>query len=135
MTAKPFGVGSSVWVFNENRRVYAKGLGDGHLWSSSAPIWREHWEPLLVVGETRVSWIIGHSLKYPDVERKISKRDLADGKVIGVLTSAADLDAACFVHDHGRKIADRVARISGGRKAAETLRQIAALVGYEPEGA
>ena len=123
-------IGSTVWIFDAERRVYAKEkMSPGKLWYSGAPIWREHWRPTAIVGETRVSWILGH-----DQGKKISKRDLAAGTVRGALTSEADLDAACYVHEHASKIGDRVGRISGGQKAAEALRQIAALVGYDDGG-
>lgn len=120
----PLAVGSTLWIFDANRRVYPKEkLPPGKLWSSGPPIWREHWMPKVIVGETRVSWILGH-----DQGRKISKRDLAAGKVRGVLTSERDLDAACYVNEHAHAVADRVSRLSGGEQAAEVLRQIAALV-------
>lgn len=126
MSAQPaFGVGSTVWIFDESRCVYHCGP-DGRL--SIGPIWREHWRPVTITGETRVSWIVG------PYGRKVGKRDLAAGKVSGVITSEADLDAACYVHEHAGKIGDRVMRISGGRQAAGVLRQIAALVGYDDGG-
>lgn len=122
----PLAVGSTLWIFDENRRVYAKEkLPPGKLWPSGPPIWREHWRLTVIVGETRVSWILGH-----DQGRKISKRDLAAGTVRGVLTSERDLDAACYVNEHAHKIAERVERLVGGEQAAAVLRQIAALVGY-----
>lgn len=127
MTAT-IGVGSTVWVFDENRRVYPKEkLPPGKLWPSGPPIWREHWRPTAIKGETRVSWILENG-------RKVNKRDLADGKVRGVLTSEADLDAACYVNQHAREVGERVQRLAGGQKAAEVLRQIAALVGYDDGG-
>jgi hypothetical protein len=118
------GVGSTVWLFDENRRVYPDGP-DGRRSFGSRLIWREHWRPTKIVGETRVSWILGHSHG-----RKISKRDLAAGTVRGVLTNEADLDAACYVNEHAHAVSERVRRLAGGRKAAEVLRRIAALVGY-----
>jgi hypothetical protein len=55
----------------------------------------------------------------------------------GVLTSEADVDAACYVQKHASPVAERVMRIptassGAGAKAAEVLKQIAFLVGYEP---
>jgi hypothetical protein len=124
-------IGSTVWIFDENRRVYPdKKLPKGQLWPSSAPIWREHWRPCVIVGETRVSWLVGHT-KDDTYPRKINKKDLAAGSVRCVLTSEVDIDAACYVHDHAYKIGSRVQHIAGGFAAAETLRKIAALVGYE----
>jgi hypothetical protein len=117
------GVGSTVWIFDENRRVYPDGP-DGRRSFGTRPIWREHWRPTMILSETRVSWCL-------EGRRKISKRGLAASTVRGVLTSEADLDAACYVHEHASKISDRVGRISGGRQAAGMLRQIAALVGYD----
>jgi len=115
-------VGSTIWIFDENRRVYPDGP-DGRRSFGSRAIWREHWRQTVITGETRVSWL-HHG-------RKISKRDLAAGKVRGVLTSEADLDAACYVNEHAHKIAERVQRLAGGEQAATVLRQIAALVGYD----
>lgn len=43
-------IGSTVWRFNSNRRVYSQG--------KSGPVWREHWDPLVVVGETSRSWLV-----------------------------------------------------------------------------
>ena len=124
----PLAVGSTLWIFDQNRRVYAKEkLPPGKLWPSGPPIWREHWRPCVITGETRVSWVVdGH----PSTAGKISKRDLAAGTLRGVLTSEADLDAACYVNEHAHKIAERVQRLAGGEQAAAVLRQIATLVGY-----
>jgi hypothetical protein len=130
VTATELAIGSTVWIFDPDRRVYAEKPKKGNLWYSGAPIWREHWRPCVIMGETRVSWLVGHT-KDDTYPRKINKRDLAAGKAHGVLTSEADLDAACYVHEHAHKIGERVQRISGGLAAAETLRKIAALVGYE----
>ncbi len=121
-------VGSPIWIFDANHRVYPR---DGGMHSS--PIWREHWRKHVIVGETRVSWLVGRHPKdgWP---AKINKRKLANGELKnGALASKADVDAECFVHDHAYMIGQAVQRLSGGIRAAETLRQIAALVGYEAE--
>ncbi|TXH56937.1 MAG: hypothetical protein E6Q97_05490 [Desulfurellales bacterium] len=49
-------VGMRVWSFNQNRRIYQR---DASGKAVGGPIWREHWEPLVVVGETKVSWLVG----------------------------------------------------------------------------
>lgn len=48
-------IGSKLWMFDENRRVYAKTENK----FAGRTIWREHWRPMKVVGETRVSWLVG----------------------------------------------------------------------------
>jgi len=124
----PLAVGSTLWIFDENRRVYPKEkLPNGQM-CSFGPIWREHWQATVITGETRVSWLV----RGPNSRAgKISKRDLAAGTMRGVLSSERDLDAACVVQQHAYKIGQRVQRMAGGVAAEHVLRQIAALVGYE----
>jgi hypothetical protein len=132
-----FGVGSKVWVFDLNHRVYAdKKIAKGQLWYSGAPIWREHWVPKVITGETSRSWLVStyEGDRFPT---KLSKAELANGTLHGVLTSQADVDAACYVNKHAFSIAERVQRLptigpGAGVKTAEVLKQIAVLVGYEP---
>lgn len=110
---------SHVWVYDSNRRIYrdltAEERAAGRIWSSGPPIWREHWRKRKVEGETRQSWILEHGSKV--------RKDSLD-----VVTSEAALDDRCLVNDHAHKIGDAVARLTN----AETLRAIAALVGYQP---
>jgi len=133
MSLTTIGIGSTIWIFDQNRRVYSKEpLKKGQLWPSGPPIWREHWRPCQITGETSRSWLVGPGRT--DV-RKISKRDLAAGEVRGVLTSEAELDAACFVQEHAREIGERVRQLSAEKaamKTADVLKQIARLIGYEP---
>lgn len=43
-------IGDTLYRFDGNRRVYVDGKG--------GPIYREHFEPLKIVGENKVSWIL-----------------------------------------------------------------------------
>jgi len=106
-----------VWVFDVNHRVY-RDLTDadraaGRFYASGPPIYREHWRKRKVTGQTRLSWLLEHGAKI----RKDSK---------DVMTSEAELDDRCFVHDHAYLIAERVRQTTD----AATLRFIAAAVGY-----
>lgn len=87
--------------------------------SYGSPIYREHWKKHEVVGETRVSWI----LRFGD---KVPKKGANPRRVC---FSEKELDDNCFLHAHASKIGELVARIED----AETLRKIAAMVGYTPE--
>lgn len=49
-------VGMRLWEFDDCRRVYRK---DASGRSVGSPIWREHWKEVFIVGETRVSWLVG----------------------------------------------------------------------------
>ncbi len=47
---KPLGIGSTVWIYDENRKVYRRGekgqpTGD--------PIYREFWVERMIVGQIR----------------------------------------------------------------------------------
>ena len=121
-------VGSTLWVFDENRRVYP-ARPDGRQRLAAVPIWREHWRPRKITGETRVSWLLA-AYDGDSHPQKISKRDLAAGMVRGVRRSERDLDAACFVNEHARKIGEQVQRLSGGEPEERVLREIAQLIGY-----
>lgn len=112
-------IGSTVWVFDQNRRVYARDA-KGH--ATGAPIWREHWVPQKVVGENRMSWITDHRMKVP-------KRGGA-----GFALSAEELEDACWEHEHRYKILRKLeisehhARPSD---SAEWLRKVAKFCNYE----
>lgn len=108
------GIGSTIWRWNENRRVYAKST-DGR--SLGAPIYRHHWEPHTIEGETSRSWVTG-----PKWEgAKAPKR----GPHPGWCYSEAELDLACWVADHRYQIMEKV------RMAEPTqLLEVARALGY-----
>lgn len=103
--------GGTIWVFDENRRVYSET-------DRGAPIWREHWRPCKVTGETSRSWLIAPYGKVP--KRGADPRKFA--------FSQADIDEQAYVHDHVYKISECVRRLT----RAATLREVAVLVGYKP---
>ena len=54
----PLQVGDTIWYFDTNRRVYPPPE-PGRIWASGGPIWREHWRPVQITGETSRSWVLG----------------------------------------------------------------------------
>lgn len=110
------GIGSTVWVFDINRRKYRE-RGPGERFASGPPIWREHWVPQVIVGETSRSWI----LEYGD---KVPKKG-ADPQVVSF--SRTDIDRAAYVNDNSHLIAHAV----GNLKDYELLRRVADLIGHE----
>lgn len=101
---------ATVWIFDENRRVYARNGG-----CSGGPIYREHWYEQAVVGQTRRSWILRHGRKVP----KTGGRGFAFTK--------AEVDDDVFCHDHIHAICERLRNVD-----ATTLRKVAELIGYNP---
>lgn len=117
-------IGDSIWYFDENYRVYPP-KEPGRLYSGSGPIWREHWREIKVVGETSKSWIVGYD------KAKISKKDVEAGTVNHHkwALSQAQIDDLEWVQRHRYKIS----RHLDGIYDPGTLRQVAALIGYEAE--
>lgn len=106
------GVGSPVWIFDQNRRVYRNG--------QHGPIWREHWRPETVIGETSRSWIAGKGWN----EIKIPKKGWNPRTVC---FSEAEIEKLAFVVDHSIRISDAVRRLDD----YDTLKKIAEIIGYE----
>jgi hypothetical protein len=106
------GIGSRVWLWNENRRVYGPDRG--------SPIWREKWEPHTVVAETSRSWVTNHGAK-------IAKNRPADR---WLAWSEEDIERRAYIANHRHKIADRIGGIGACDLTVEQLSEIARIVGY-----
>lgn len=50
-------IGDTIWFFNQNRRKYND--------AQSGSIWRYHWEPQKITGETSRSWLTNRRRKAP----------------------------------------------------------------------
>lgn len=112
-------IGDSVWVFDENRRVYTKPA-NGKIYSSGPPIWREHWRQMWIIGETNRSWILGwvknSMLQSKSKNMAVDKKGLTagtarcmiGGKGRAVLRYAIDVERAAWVYDHRHTVAERV---------------------------
>ena len=102
-------VGDTLYMFDGNRRKYAPG--------NSGPIYREHFYPVVVVGETPRSWLVGPEWG----QVKVSKKD-----PWSVLFTAEMVNDAVWMNEHRHRIASRV----GSIRDMDVLRKIAAIVGY-----
>lgn len=108
-------IGDTIWIFDQNRRVYPKGGGIG-----KGPIWREHWRPEQIIGETKRSWLVGSEWRPIKVDKKEPRQRVA--------FSQEEIDLHEFVECHGHRIADAIGRI----RDYATLKRIADLIGYKP---
>jgi hypothetical protein len=108
-------IGDTLYKFDVNRRVYPKPE-PGRAFSSGGPIYREHFMPLKIVGENKVSWVLEWNVKAPkkDADR-IQKRIL----------TAAEVDDDCWANDHRHRIRDLLQHCS-----VEHLREVARILGY-----
>lgn len=95
-------IGMKVWRFDQNRRVYRR---DANGRAVGGPIWREHWEPLEIIGETSRSWLIGRPGWKPHAADKCAKAKWPGPYA----TSEDDIDRAAFVEGR-HALAERVHR-------------------------
>lgn len=64
-------VGDRIWRFDINRRIYRR---DENNRATGGPIYREHFNPEIITGETNLSWLIQRS--DGSVLAKINKKTL-----------------------------------------------------------
>lgn len=107
-------VGDIVYNFDGNRRVYEKGLSGG-------PIYKHHFKPYTIVGETKVSWLIGPHKAKANKKTLSSSTQYADR---GYFTKSG-MDADIWFNEHRYKIVREVERAG-----LDQLREIARIVGY-----
>lgn len=113
-------IGQTVWVFNENHRVYAP-KEPGKLYASGGPIYREHWQPETITSETPRLWVTNRGTKFP-------KKD-PNNEYRGICRSKEELEDKIFLHDHNFHIGKAVGECHDIAK----LKEIAKLIGYDEE--
>lgn len=116
-------VGMKVWTFDQSHRVYAR---DAKGKAIGGPIWREHWVPLEIVGETSRSWLVGHewARKNPERATKIAKAAWPANLAV----SQEDIDRRAFVETrHG------LARTVENCRDYDTLKTIEAALAGQPK--
>jgi hypothetical protein len=113
------GIGSTVWVFDHNYRTYD---------DNRKLIYRDHWRPTEITGETRASWITRYG-KVPKKADDRGRRLVSQGgySPLRAALTAAEVEDDIWTSSHAHKIADQVRHCD-----AATLRKIAELIGYEP---
>ena len=120
-------IGDTVWMFDSSHRVYKRNI-DGR--AMGGPIFREHFRPALIIGETAKSWVLDASgLKVPKMGGDVRYCGSGPYGKRAVFMTQAAVDAACFRNGHQYKISKAVETCTD----VAVLRQIAALVGYKAE--
>ena|ERR1700722_15390123 len=114
-------IGDTLFNFDGNRRTYQHSNGSGY--SSFGSIYEKHFEPVQIIGETKISWV----MKLYDA--KVNKKTLESSMKYadrGYFTKGA-MEAGIWFHEHRHKIANEV-----GRVGIEQLKEIARIIGYQP---
>lgn len=104
---EPLKIGSTIWKFDQNRRVYEKNGRGG-------PIYRKHWVEVKILRETTRSWVIDYW------GSKVPKK----GPHPGYAFTQEELEDDIWVKDTRYEVVQAVESC----KDANILRQIAALV-------
>jgi hypothetical protein len=113
-------IGDTLYHFNVNRRRYTKPTEPGQIFGRL--IYAEHFRPLKVIGETRVSWLLEHDYKAPK-------------KGGGGFYTEQQRDDAIWLNEHRHRIREIL-----DRATADQLREVAKILGYadgqlvQPEG-
>ena len=114
-------IGDTLYRFDGNRRVYRDRSPSG----GGGPIYREHFEPLKIEGENRLSWVLDGGWK---VNKKSLKGEAASFSYGGRgFFTAEQMEDDIWQHDHRYRIRDLFDRCS-----PEQLREIAKLLDYQP---
>lgn len=119
------GIGSTVWVFDDNSREYRKDASGRSI--GGGPIYRSHWVPVTITGENRVSWLISRYERFSKIAPHQTKTTPYGFN--RVATSQQEVDDDCWINGHRASIANHIFTVND----AAILRQIATLVGYTPE--
>ncbi|WP_242325834.1 MULTISPECIES: hypothetical protein [Bacillus cereus group] len=111
-------IGDKVWVFDDNIRVYEDENGN----KSYRANFRAKFVERYIIGETRVSWIVGYRMDTsPDIGVKLKKKDRT------FFISEEEVEQACWIHNHRYKIKDKLDRCNDYGK----LKQIADILNYQ----
>jgi hypothetical protein len=101
-------VGDKIWHFNPDRRRYTEPK-PGNRWGDI--IWKEHWEELYIIGETKRSWLVAHSPGSSWQAWKLPKSSFKDGACpMGYALSEEHVGQQAWVHDSAYKLGDAVQR-------------------------
>lgn len=90
-------IGSTVYLFDANRRVYDRSGGR----AIDGPIWREHWAPHTIVAETSRSWVLSNG-------RKVPKRRPPVQHLTEPCYSETELAERVWLEKHRHKLADMI---------------------------
>lgn len=108
-------IGDTLYHFDGNRRVYQPDR-------RGPPIYEEHFRPVTIIGETKLSWVVNHYNQKVNKKTLESKPSYADR---GYFTKAG-MDADIWNHSHRHKIVSKVRDDA----SIEHLKEIARIIGY-----
>lgn len=116
-------VGDTIWMWDENRRVYPERKGRA---ISSGPIWREHWRPVKIISESVRSFVLEQNLG------KISKNTLEHGQGRKIIFRESDIAKLAWLNDNRVGISDHILHMRDSLDNYEKLLVVAEALGMSP---
>lgn len=122
-------MGDVIWQFDVNSRQYRTRKGHSY----GSPIWRAHWRPMVIVGETKMSWlVVSQSLaQYSHGQALDPKRCVKLSKKnpdrISWVFSEEELDERSWINDNRVRLSEVIRDF----KDYETLKKVAALINFQ----
>jgi len=103
-------IGDKVWIFDSNKRSYVDDKGNklDRCW------YKYHFDERYIIGETKVSWIIGYESNKIENKNniKVNKKTLEypyQSCLNGILyISEEQIDRVCWIEENKYKIRDMV---------------------------
>lgn len=114
-TARDLKIGDRIWIFDVNKRVYETDkFGRRH----GGPIYRHHWVPHVINGETSRSWLYG-----PEFSPSKLAKNAKENPRNGIVFSEAALEDAIWSNSVRYRLANEIdkADVSQLRRIAEIL--------------
>jgi hypothetical protein len=128
MSAPDLKIGSIVYHFDQNHRVYEDDKGN----KTSSPNYRKYFIPLKIESETKQSWITQYGYKVPKKGEGSIRKVRIDtrGQFHGTffLTNEA-VQEDIWMHDHKYKIQRALENVWD----VTTLKKVAEIIGYKGE--
>lgn len=118
-------IGQRVFVWDENRRVYRR---DASGKAMGSPIWREHWRPAVICGETPRYWLAGHAIdSNVTLSRCLAKIPKKGDLPSNIALDEQHIERRAWIAEHRGHLANMIRTI----ECHDTLRKVAELIGYE----
>jgi len=110
-------VGDKVWIFDGNRRIYTDPEGN----KLQSPWYRGYFIEQYIIGETKVSWILG---SYLDTRIEIGNKYKKKECTGIIFTSEEEINKMCWVRENQYKIREKVGHCNDYNK----LKQIESIL-------
>jgi hypothetical protein len=98
-------VGDVLWRFDQNCRVYPTDAAGKTI--PGGPIYSRHFRPVVIIGETRGTWLVGDHGRWKVNKKTLRTAKDADGWHVQMFTKE-QMDDMVYVNDHALPLSEKV---------------------------